>query len=122
VPGGPGRRLHVARHPAPVGTQSRVGPKCLVQTGVDLKSSFNSNGFRPHRKPDWPVYWQPWVSRTVCECFPWLPESLVIAGPPELPMDTLVAVMFMPLLWSHVETVYFNGLKKIVNLLATPYT
>jgi hypothetical protein len=36
-----------------------AGLKCLVQTGLDLKSPFNSNGFRSRRKPDWPVYWQP---------------------------------------------------------------
>jgi hypothetical protein len=36
-----------------------VGLKCLVQPGLDLKSPFNSNGFRSRRKPDWPVYWHP---------------------------------------------------------------
>jgi hypothetical protein len=41
-----------------------AGLKCLVQTGLDLKSPFNSNGFRSRRKPDWPVYWQPCMEIT----------------------------------------------------------
>jgi hypothetical protein len=47
---------------APSGARGHLdlGLKGLVQTGFDLKSLFNSNGFRPRRKPDWPVYWQPW--------------------------------------------------------------
>jgi hypothetical protein len=35
------------------------GLKCLVQTGLNLKNPFNSNGFGPDQKPDGPVYWQP---------------------------------------------------------------
>jgi hypothetical protein len=42
-----------------------AGLKCLVQTGLDLKSPFNSNGFRPRRKPDWPVYWHPCRERNL---------------------------------------------------------
>jgi hypothetical protein len=37
------------------------GLKCLVQTGLDLKSPFNSNGFGPDQKPDGPVYWEPCI-------------------------------------------------------------
>jgi hypothetical protein len=48
---------------APSGARGHLdlGLKGLVQTGFDLKSLFNSNGFRPRQKPDWPAYWQPWA-------------------------------------------------------------
>jgi hypothetical protein len=45
-----------------------AGLKCLVQTGLDLKSPFNSNGLRSRRKPDWPVYWQPWTGPLFGNC------------------------------------------------------
>jgi hypothetical protein len=60
------RALRAPTCRAPSGARGHLdlGPKCLVQTGLDSKSPFNSNGFRPRRKPDWPVYWQP-CSRVV---------------------------------------------------------
>jgi hypothetical protein len=54
------RRAPTCRPPSGARGHLDLGPKCLVQTGLTLKSPFNSNGFRPRRKPDWPVYWQPW--------------------------------------------------------------
>jgi hypothetical protein len=54
-----------------------AGLKCLVQTGLDLKSPFNSNGFRSRRKPDWPVYWQPWWPGLLLLGFGWVRISVV---------------------------------------------
>jgi hypothetical protein len=58
------RSVPTGRAPSGARGHLDLGLKGLVQTGFDLKILFNSNGFRPRRKPDWPVYWQPWKANT----------------------------------------------------------
>jgi hypothetical protein len=57
-PAGPPGACYLSRVLSLSGARGHLdgGLKCLVQTGLNFKSPFNSNGFRSRRKPDWPVY------------------------------------------------------------------